>query len=373
MDKEKIELYNQIDTPALLIDYDLTKKNIDMMQEYVDKLGINLRPHIKTHKIPMLAKMQCDKGAIGIACAKIGEAEVMAKNGIKDIFIANEIVGIMKYERLKKLNSHINLSIGVDNKFQIDQIDKVFKNENKPLKVLIEYEVGENRSGIISDAQLISLVDYIKTKETVLLIGVFSHEGHTYKSKSSIDALNDGNIAYNSTLKAAQIIESRGIKLEIVSVGSTPSIMAGAYVKGITEFRIGTYIFFDLGQANAIKDFTKCSATVLTSVISKPNDERIVLDAGAKGMVAQNRDTGICATGGFGYVKGSENIMVDELFDEHGLIYNKEYSKRIQIGDKIEIIPSHICPTVNLYDYTYLISNNKIIDKLPIEARGKSQ
>lgn len=373
MKLEQKKMYDLIDTPALLIDYDLTMWNIDSMQKYVDNLGINLRPHIKTHKMPFFSKIQCEKGAVGIACAKIGEAEVMADHGIKDIFIANEIVGIMKYERLRDLNNKVLLSIGIDNKFQVDQIDRVFKNEIKPLRVLIEYEVGENRSGIITDEQLTNLVDYIKTKNTISLVGIFSHEGHTYKSDSQLDAKNEGNIAYTRTLRAADIIRSKGIDLEIVSVGATPSVMAGAYVEGITEFRIGTYIFFDLGQANALNDFSKCSATVLTTIISKPNNERVVLDAGAKALVAQNRNIGICATGGFGYVKGSDNVVIDGLFDEHGLINNKEFSKIINIGDKIEVIPSHICPTVNLYDQAYLISGNKIIDKIKIEARGKSQ
>lgn len=373
MDWSTTELYNQIDTPALLVDYDLTMDNIEMMQECVNKLGINLRPHIKTHKMPFFAKIQCEKGAIGIACSKIGEAEVMAEHGIKDIFIANEIVGIMKYGRLRDLNQKVNLSIGVDNKFQIDQIDEVFMGESKPLRVLIEYEVGENRSGIIRDEDLIDLVDYIKTKKTISLVGIFSHEGHSYKSSSQEEAKKEANISYKRTLKAADIIRSRGIDLEIVSVGATPSVMAGAFVEGITEFRIGTYIFFDLGQGNAMNDFSRCSATVLASIISKPNEERVVLDTGAKGVVAQNRKEGICATGGFGYIKGSKGVIIQELFDEHGIIINKEYSKNVNIGDKIEIIPSHICPTVNLYDYAYLISKNEIIDKIEISARGKSQ
>lgn len=367
------EIYNQIDTPALLLDYDLTLSNIRHIQQMANKRGVKLRPHIKTHKMPFFAKIQCKEGATGIACAKVGEAEVMAKNGIKDIFIANEIVGELKYERIKKLNKKINISIGVDNKFQIDQIDKVFKNEEKPLKVLIEYEVGENRSGIITDEQLVDLVKYIRTKNTVSLIGIFSHEGNTYKSETLTKAKEEAELSYKRTIRAANIIKDNGVDISVISVGATPSFMAGAFVEGITEYRIGTYIFFDLGQANAINNFSYCSATILTSVISKPNEERIVLDAGAKGLVAQNRKGGICSTGGFGVVKGYNNVLINGLFDEHGLIINKKFSKNVNVGDKLEIIPSHICPTVNLYDFAYLISNDKIIDKINIEARGKSQ
>lgn len=367
------KIYDMIDTPAMLIDEKITLNNIKMMQDLADRRGVDLRPHIKTHRMTYFAKLQMNAGATGIACAKIGEAEVMADAGIENIFIANEIVGICKYERLKILNRKVKtLRIGVDNKFQIDQIEKIFKGE-KPLEVLIEYEVGEIRSGIINDEDLLFLAKYIKSKKNVVLKGVFSHEGHTYKA-SSMEACKVKAIeAYERTVRAAKLIRAEGIPLEIVSVGATPSIMNGAYLEGITEFRLGTYIFFDLGQALAINDFGKCSASVLASIISKPTGSRVVIDAGAKALVSQNRTEGICATNGFGYVKGSHDVRLKGLFDEHGIIENKEYSQEVSIGDKIEVIPSHICPTVNLYDKVYLINDDHIVKEIPVDCRGKSQ
>lgn len=367
------EFYNQIDTPALIIDRDVAVANIKMMQKIADDFGVALRPHIKTHRMPYFAKLQVEAGAAGIACAKIGEAEVMAENGIDDIFIANEVVGECKYERIRELNRKIKIRVGVDNNYQIDQIEKVFEGESKPLEVLIEYEVGENRSGVITDEQLIALIDYIKAKKNVSLKGIFSHEGHTYKAADKADCLEKAEIAYKKTIRAADIIREQGVEIDTVSVGATPSVMNGAFTKGITELRLGTYIFFDLGQAAAINDFSKCAATVLGSIISKPTRERVVLDTGAKALVSQNRDSGICATGGFGYVKGSDNVRIDGLFDEHGLIYNEAFSKSVNVGDKLEVIPSHICPTVNLYNEAVLISHDKIIEIIPIECRGKSK
>ncbi|SUP39484.1 alanine racemase [Veillonella criceti] len=367
------KFYDMIETPAMLIDEKITLNNIKMMQELSNRKGVALRPHIKTHRMTYFAKLQMEAGASGIACAKIGEAEVMAKAGIEDIFIANEIVGISKYERLKMLNRKIKtLRIGVDNTFQIDQIEKVFNGE-KPLEVLIEYEVGEVRSGIISDEDLLFLAKYVNSKKNVVLKGIFSHEGHTYKASSMEICKEKAEEAYRRTVRAAELIRDEGIPLEIVSVGATPSIMNGAYFEGITEFRLGTYIFFDLGQALAINDFSKCSASVLASVISKPTDSRVVIDAGAKALVSQNRTEGICATNGFGYVKDSNNVRLKGLFDEHGIIENKKFSQEISIGDKIEVIPSHICPTVNLYDKVYLINDGYIVKEIPVDCRGKSQ
>lgn len=367
------KFYDDVDTPAMLIDEKIALENIKMMQELADKRGVNLRPHIKTHRMTYFAKLQMEAGATGIACAKIGEAEVMAKAGMKNIFIANEIVGEVKYKRLRELNKIVEtLQVGVDNTYQIDQIEKVFEGE-KPLEVLIEYEVGEVRSGIINDDDLIKLAKYIDSKKNVILKGIFSHEGHTYKAPSMEECKTRAIEAYTRTIRAAELIRAEGIKLDVVSVGATPSIMNGAFLEGITEYRLGTYIFFDLGQALAINDFSKCAASVLASIISKPTDSRVVIDAGAKALVSQNRTEGICATHGFGYVNGSDDVRLQGLFDEHGIIENKEFSQTVSVGDKIEVIPSHICPTVNLYDKVYLIRDEQVIKEIPVDCRGKSQ
>lgn len=154
-----------IDTPALLIDQNIMMQNLRSMINKAEESKVNLRPHTKTHRMPELARLCLNEGAKGIAVAKIGEAEVMAENGIKDIFIANEIIGEIKYNRLKALHDKIEIRIGVDGKEQIDQIEKVFVNTSKPLEVLIEIEVGENRSGVIEDEALFELGQYILSKK----------------------------------------------------------------------------------------------------------------------------------------------------------------------------------------------------------------
>lgn len=359
-------------TPALLIDIDRAKDNIQMMQDRADALGLKLRPHIKTHRMPYFAKLQVEAGAAGIACAKIGEAEVMADAGIQDIFIANEVIGIDKYERLRDLHRCIHIRVGIDNTVQLAQMEQVFEGEEKPLEVLIEYEVGEVRTGIVEDKQLEDLVNEIMACRNVVLKGIFSHEGHTYKADNIEDCCAKAKVAYERTVRAANMIRDLGVDIDTVSIGATPSIMNGAYLEGITELRLGTYVFFDVGQSNAIGDFRHCAATVLASVISKPHGERVVIDAGAKALVSQNRPTGICATNGFGAIKGAEHIVINNLFDEHGVLNNAEFRDSVEVGDKVEVIPSHICPTVNLYDKAYLVSGGKVVDEIPVECRGKS-
>lgn len=365
--------YQFIDTPALIVDHDIMMENLKYMQKKADEYGVKLRPHTKTHRMPSLAKLQVELGACGITVAKVGEAEVMAENGLDNIFIANEIVGVAKLKRIRDMSRKIALTIGVDNEYQIDQLEEVFRDEEKGIEVLIEIEVGENRCGVITDEQLIELVSYIKNKSKVLLKGVFSHEGHSYKAKDREDCVKLARESHERTLRAANIIRSLGMKIDTVSVGSTPSLMNGGVIEGITEIRPGTYIFMDVGQGGAIHDYSKCAATVLTTVISKPTEDRVVLDSGAKSLTSQNRVGGICGTEGFGLVKNSDNIRLNGVYDEHGLIYNKEFRNQTNIGDKIEIIPNHICPTCNLYEKAYLVSKGEILEEISILCRGKSQ
>ena len=365
--------YSDLETPSLLIDEDRALANIRMMQQKADSLGLKLRPHIKTHRMPYFAKLQLEAGACGIACAKIGEAEVMAEHGVRDIFIANEVIGEDKYERLRQLHRRIHVRIGIDNEVQLAQMEKLFAAETRPLEVQIEYEVGEVRTGVTDDEQLIRLVRAIQVCRHVVLKGIFSHEGHTYKAASVADCCEKAQAAYAKTVRAAELIRSMGVELDTVSVGATPSVMHMQSFPGVTELRLGTYIFFDVGQSNAIGDFSRCAATVLASVISKPQGDRVVLDTGAKALVSQNRPTGICATAGFGAIKGAEDIAIDALFDEHGVLNSRKFSQLVQVGDKVEVIPSHVCPTINLYDTAYLVSGGKVIRTLPIECRGHSK
>ena len=365
--------YRQLDTPALLIDIDLVHGNIAAMQVKADKYGVALRPHTKTHKMPELAKLQLAAGATGITVAKVGEAEVMAAAGLSDIFIANQIIGISKLERIRQLARQIKIRLGVDNPVQIDQLETVFRDEPQPIEVLIEVETGENRSGIIQEEQLVRLVKHIQAQTKVVLTGVFSHEGHTYKAKSSDDCRRLCLDSQKRTLWAASLVREMGVAVDTVSIGATPSLMHSEIVPGITEIRPGTYIFMDVGQGTAIADYSRCAATVLASVISLPTDERIVLDSGAKALTLQTRSEGICATSGYGLVKNSADVRLSGMFDEHGLIHDAALRSTLAIGDKLEIIPNHICPVCNLYDSAYAVSRGQVLGELQIAARGKTR
>lgn len=373
MQKPVVSPYAAIDTPALLIDENLMLANLKAMQDKANRYGVNLRPHTKTHKMPELARLQMAAGAAGITVAKVGEAEVMADNGLNDIFIANEIVGLGKLERLRALGRKAKVRLGIDNRHQVDELEAVFAAAPAPIEVLIEIEIGEVRSGIAAEQPLADLVDYVKSKQHVALKGVFAHEGHTYKAKDIADCVALAREAQRRLIHMADVVRSRGVAIDTVSIGATPSLMQVEILPGITEIRPGTYIFMDVGQGSALGSFATCAATVLATVISTPTDERIVIDAGAKALTSQNRSSGICATYGFGLVKNSANVRLAGMFDEHGIINDRDLSRQLSVGDKIEIIPNHICPCCNLYDKAYLVSDGQIIRTIDILCRGRTQ
>jgi len=366
--------YNELDTPALLIDKDIMISNIEYMQSYANENNVSLRPHTKTHKMPDIAKLQIQYGAIAIAVAKIGEAEVMADNDINDIFIANEIIGEIKFKRIANLAKKVKISFGVDCIEQVLQAQEIFKLFDVIVDVLVEIEVGENRSGIIKNDDFINLLDEIKKCSNIKFKGIFSHDGNSYSAKNIQECIDIAIGAQKRTLEFAKIAKKMKMECEIVSYGSTPTLFNKAPIlDGITEIRVGTYVFMDVSQANAINNIHRCAAKVLASVISKPTSSRVILDVGAKGLTMQERKIGICATKGKGVLIDYSNTYIEKVFDEHAIINNIDFSKSVNVGDKVLIIPNHICPVCNLYKKAYLIKDKDVVNEIDIACRAKLQ
>ena len=271
---------DQLDTPSLLIDRERLLKNLADMQRYADSYGVQLRPHTKTHKMPAIAKLQLQQGACGVAAAKTGEAEVLVENGLQDVFIANEIVGEQKLRRIAALAARgVTISFGVDTPCQVTQAEQVFAAQNVSVPVLIEIEVGENRSGVIEEADFLTLLDTLRTCPHVIFGGIFSHDGNSYGAADlpALLALSEG--AQRRTLRFAALAAAHGMPCRTVSYGATPTFMNHVPIlPGITELRPGTYALMDASQGHAIGTLDRCAATVLATVISKPTDTRTILD-----------------------------------------------------------------------------------------------
>jgi D-serine deaminase-like pyridoxal phosphate-dependent protein len=366
--------YIELETPALLIDREVMLDNLKYMQNYANENNVHLRPHTKTHKMPGVAKLQEELGAKGITVAKVGEAEVMAKHGLTDIFIANQIVGNSKIERIRKLAETIDISFGIDDIYHVNEIEAVFEGAANKAQVVVEIEVGENRSGVIEESAFRALLESIQASRNVEFKGVFSHDGHSYKAENLDECREIFTRSVERTLRFAEIAEEMDLNPKVVSIGSTPSLMQNYEIPdGITEIRPGTYVLMDASQANVIGTYDRCAATILTTVISKPTTERVITDVGAKGITAQRRSKGITKTEGLGYIKGFDDVHIFDVFDEHAIIYNEKFRDQVSIGDKVEIIPNHICPVCNLHEKAYLISNGEVVEELIVECRGKLQ
>lgn len=366
---------SDLDTPALLIDQEVMMENLRQMQDYADRNHTALRPHTKTHKMPALARLQMEMGACGIAVAKVGEAEVMWENGLRDIFIANEIVGVKKLERIAALAKRgVTISFGVDAPCQVEAAEQVFSAAEVRASVLIEIEVGENRSGIIERADFLALLDAIRACRWVDFCGIFSHDGNCYEAENLEECRKIAAEAQSRTLGFARLAADYGMPCRTVSYGATPTLInAVDILDGITELRPGTYALMDASQGHAVGTLRHCAATVLATVISKPTGERTILDVGAKGLTMQERTRGICATPGKGTILEYPDTHIREVYDEHAILYDRSFHDAVQIGDRVRIIPVHICPVCNLYDQAYLVSRTTVLKELPVLCRGKQQ
>lgn len=365
---DMVEKVDQIDTPALLIEKIILEYNIKRIQEFANKHHLNLRPHIKTHKSSYLAKMQLDAGAIGIAVAKLAEAEVMAAKGIKDIQIANQVVGDTKLARLLELSSKAHLSVAVDSLENAMGLNSLFATQSSSLDVLIEVDSGLHRCGLQSIAEVRELCRQLLPLKGLNLRGIMTHAGHAYAAADSDAVAMIGQAEGQFMVEIADTMRSEGVPLDVVSVGSTPTAIHCGAVKGVTELRVGNYIFNDMMQVVlGTVDMSACALTVLATVVSKQNC-RAVIDAGSKALSLDRGAHGNEVVDGYGWIRG-DGRSLSRLSEEHGMIDN---GLGFEVGEKMRLIPNHACPVMNLFDHAYLVDGQNVVDVIDIDARGKS-
>ncbi|MDO9464264.1 MAG: DSD1 family PLP-dependent enzyme [bacterium] len=356
----------EIDTPALLLNLDLFEANIFQMARYFEGIRANLRPHVKTHKTPMIAKKQIEAGAKGITCAKLGEAEVMANHQIENILIANQIVGKQKIKRLIKLTKRADLIVAVTDHENVRNLSLAAEKEDIKLDVIIEVEVGMNRCGTAPGLETLELARGIVKIKNLNFRGIMGYEGHVMVPMDIEERRQKTLQADKLLVDTAKLIENTGIKVEIVSAGGTGTFDITGNYPGITEVQAGSYCLMDSSYReykNLMSKF-QCAVTVYASVIGRPTAERVVVDTGLKSISIDQ---------GIPYPKEKNFFKVVELHEEHMCLELKRPDLKIDIGDKIEFIPSHICTTVNLHDKFYCIRGNELKEVWDIEARGKSQ
>jgi len=352
-----------------LVDGAKTERNIRKMADVASENGVALRPHVKTHKIPGIAWKQVEAGAAGITVAKLSEAEVMADGGMEDIFIAYPLVTEAKIRQAIRLGERVRLVVGVDSLEGARRLSTVA--EDRALEVRLEVDTGLRRTGVLYD-EAVGLAGEIEAMSNLDLTGIYTYRGAVLGGSKTLELEKAGLEEGQLMVSLADEMRERGIRVDDVSVGSTPTAEYVAKVDGVTEIRPGTYVFYDRMQARlGACSLDECAAVVVCTVVSRPARNLVVIDGGSKTFAT---DVGPGAEplnlGGYGHVVGYPGAVLERLTEEHGMLSVDEDCD-LKVGDTLQIIPNHICSTVNLHDEVYLVGEDGVVEETRVAARGK--
>jgi len=361
-----------LDTPTLVIDAQKMGQNILGMAGVAESRGVTLRPHVKTHKIPSLARRQTEAGAAGITVAKVSEAEVMADGGLDDIFIAFPLVTERKIRRAIGLAQRgVRLILGVDSRRGAHRLSSLAGEEGITLEVRLEVDSGLGRTGV-PRAEAAGLAREISALENLNLTGVYTYRGAVLGDGSpAIDLEEAGRLEGELMVSVAKEIRDSGVPIEDVSVGSTPTSKHAAGVDGVTEIRPGTYVFYDRMQATlGVCSLSDCALRVLATIVSRPRPDLAIIDGGSKTFATDVQPKAAPLNlAGFGHVVGHPGAVLQRVTEEHGMLSVDEDSD-LRVGDTVEIIPNHVCSTVNLHDEVHVLAADGGTEKVRVAARG---
>src|SRR5437588_2094033 len=343
-------------TPGAVIGMDRVERNIARIQAACDAAGVANRPHIKTHKSPMLAKMQVAAGAKGITCQKLGEAEVMAEAGIDDILISYNLIGDEKMARLAALQAKANMTVAADNSTVISGLPQAASASGRPLSVVVECDTGRKRAGVETPGEAIALAREIAASEGLVFAGFMLYPTETGWSE-----------AQKFFDEALAGVRAHGLDATIVSTGGSPNLKNLGKLKGATEHRPGTYIYNDRMQVAAgVAGWDDCALNIYSTVVSRAAPERGILDAGSKTLTT---DTG--GLDGHGLILEHPEAKIARFAEEHGFLDLSRSNTRPNVGDVVRVVPNHVCVVVNMMDDVVMVRRHDIIGTLPIAARGK--
>jgi D-serine deaminase-like pyridoxal phosphate-dependent protein len=346
----------EVITPALILDHAAAQRNIDKMAARLRTMTAELRPHIKVHKSPQLARMQLDAGAIGLSVATVWEAIVMVRSGAESVFVVNTVAGREKLAALAALAREAELMIAVDDPANAEAIAQAASDAGANVGVLIEVDTGMDRAGVDSTEEAVALADRVAELPGLSLMGVTGYEGHCSLTPEPELRHQRQQAAMGFLVEAAEAIRARGLPAPIVSAGGTATWDWTATYPGVTEIQAGSYTVMDNFHGAMVGDFEN-ALTVLATVISRRPD-RVIVDAGNKSMGAP----ALASMKGHGLA----NFRFDE---EHG-IFAAAPADGLAVGDVVELIPGYAPGTVNWYDAYHVIEDDKVIDIWPVIPRG---
>ncbi len=343
-------------TPALLLDLPTARRNIEKMANRLKAMPAKLRPHIKVHKSPDLARMQVDAGAIGLSTATVWEAIVLVRSGLDSIFIVNTIAGREKLAALAAIARDAQVMVAIDDAQNAADIAAAARAANSRVGLLIEIDTGMDRAGVDTPEQAVELARGVAGLEGVDLLGVTGYEGHCSLTPERDLRGQRQRVAMDLLVDSADKIKAAGLPCSIVSAGGTATWDWTAQTPGVTEIQAGSYVVMDNFHGPMAEEFEH-ALTVLTTVISRPPD-RVIVDAGNKSLGAATLST----------IRG-HGLAVLRMDEEHG-VFIADPSYPLHVGDVVELIPGYAPGTVNWYDAYHVVDGDRVVDVWPVIPRG---
>lgn len=365
------EQIGQLETPCLVIDMDLTKENIRRMQEAADQAGCRLRPHIKTHKMPLFAGLQVKAGASGVTCAKVSEAEVMADGGIEDIFIAYPMIGNFRIKRAFALAKRIKrLILAVDSLEGARALEQAAFKQDMILEIRMEIDTGAGRTGVPMD-RAVELALAIKEMKHLRLTGIYTFKSLVLSGKPTEDNLLAAKEEGQMMAKAAQMLKDAGVEIRDISAGSTPTGIQVAQTGMVNEIRPGTYIFNDfMLTKEKAAHMEEIAVRFYATVVSCHHPEYAVIDGGTKCFPTD------AVPGqppyyypGYAKVEGNDNLKLSRMNEEHGILTAENGETGLHVGQVLSLIPIHVCTAINMQNSVYILENGSL-RKQKVDARG---
>lgn len=365
---------SELQTPLVVLDAPAMTRNITRMAEAAAAGGKQLRPHGKTHKSGWVARQQVAAGAVGMTCAKPAEAEIFAAAGIQDIRIAYPISPTY-LARILSLMDGVRVSTVVDDLGVAQAWSEAMTEAGRRLEVLVKIDVGTHRCGVDPrERDAVGFITQVSAMPGLDLRGLLSHAGHAYAA-TSIDEI--AAIARDEALIMAELVAAcaaRGVELDEVSVGSTPTALHSARLDGLTELRPGNYVFHDRSQVGlGVVDWADCALRVHASVTAFPAPDRLVLDGGSK-VLSSDGARGFSASPGYGVILGPDgtpdpNLLIERLSEEHAVV-RVTGGTRLRIGDRVTVVPNHSCVVANLSNCYVVADGDTVVETLKVDARG---
>ncbi len=355
----------EIESPGIVIDLDGLERNLHAMQAICDRHGVELWPHIKTHKMVPILRRQLELGAKGATCAKLGEAEAMLPSGVRRIFIAHSLADFSKAARLGRLASQLDeLILAVTSECHFEVLERLLGEAGLSLPVLMAVDTGLNREGTRTPEQSARLAEKIRQSSCMTFRGLYTHEGQTYQLTSQEEVSRQADAVYEQMMAHAVAIGGDVLLWPGCSV--TAAVMAGK--PGVHAVRPGSYVFGDLSLSDGVKirPFTENALSVLATVVDRPTRELALIDAGSKMFSGDKTAAGLS-----GRCVEYPGIVVSKVSEEHGFLTGADVA-RLTPGDRLQFIPAHVCPVVNLASQVYVIAENRLKAIWPVDARGRS-